>query len=52
MRIDETLVLLPLIGQGEAERMLTQVDVPPAVIARALTRPTERRNILQSTFQE
>jgi hypothetical protein len=51
MRIDEALILLPLVGRREAARMLMLVEVPSAVILRVLMRPPGRRPILEPTFK-
>lgn len=51
-RVDVALILLPMIGAEEAERMLIDSSVPRAVIERVLTRPVERRPIRETARAE
>jgi hypothetical protein len=44
--IDVAIILLPLIGPAEAERMMARAGVTQAIIERVLTRPTERRAVV------
>ncbi|MGF6180179.1 hypothetical protein ABIB42_001179 [Massilia sp. UYP32] len=45
-RAELTLILLPMIGVEEAERMMACADVPKVIIERVLTQPSERRAII------
>lgn len=46
-RVDATLILLPLIGVIEAERMLVAAGIRASAIERMLHRPHKRRVVCE-----
>lgn len=49
--VDTAILLLPLIGPGEAQRMMLVHGVPLAVVERVLTRPHARRAIREADMR-
>ena len=49
--VDLAILLLPVIGHVEAERMMLAHGVSAAVIERVLTRPLERRAIREADMR-
>jgi hypothetical protein len=43
MMVDYAVILLPLIGTHEAERMMARQGVLPMIAARVLAEPSRRR---------
>lgn len=51
-RVDAALILLPLIGVIEAERMLFAAGIRTSVIERVIHRPEERRAVRETVPDE